>query len=413
MTSPLTTFLVLCGLLAALLATWAVEAVVHARRLRRVPLRIAVTGIRGKSSVARLIAAALREGGGAVTAKTTGSRPVAIGPDGSERTIARLGAASILEQRGIVARAAREGSRALVAEMMAVRPETLRAESRRLLRPGLLAITNVRADHLDAMGADRDAIARSLSAAIPERGVVFVPAEDNHPAFAAAASRAGAEIVPVPPMDEEERERIRLPYEEFEPNIRLALAVAERAGVTRTTAAEGIARVVPDYGSLKMWRIGPSATTGGSYDAVSLFAANEPESTRMALDRARSILDREGRRPWIGLLALRRDRGDRTIQWVDALASGAFADLSSILMLGDRAHAAERRFRRRAAKAAAVPRPRVLASSARRAGEIVAEALAEAGASASPPVIVGIGNMVGIGESLVGLWDAAGSRRDH
>ena len=49
------------------------EIIIHRRRLGRIPTRIHVSGTRGKSSVTRLVAAALREAGVPTAAKTTGT----------------------------------------------------------------------------------------------------------------------------------------------------------------------------------------------------------------------------------------------------------------------------------------------------------------------------------------------------
>src|SRR5260370_24235129 len=56
----------------------------HRRNLRAIPVRIHVAGTRGKSTTTRLIAAGLRAGGLRVVAKTTGTEPRLIRPDGSE-----------------------------------------------------------------------------------------------------------------------------------------------------------------------------------------------------------------------------------------------------------------------------------------------------------------------------------------
>jgi len=56
----------------------------HRRALRSIPVRIHVAGTRGKSTTTRLIAAALRASGRRVVAKTTGSEPRLILPDGRE-----------------------------------------------------------------------------------------------------------------------------------------------------------------------------------------------------------------------------------------------------------------------------------------------------------------------------------------
>jgi len=92
---------------AAFLLFLAVERLALDARLKRVPVRVGVTGTRGKSSVTRLVAGALRESGTRVLAKTTGSRAVLIYPDGAEREIKRRGPPTVLEQKRVVRLAAR------------------------------------------------------------------------------------------------------------------------------------------------------------------------------------------------------------------------------------------------------------------------------------------------------------------
>src|SRR4030088_1393476 len=78
----------------------------HRRLLRAIPMRIHVAGTRGKSTTTRLIAAALRAGGRCVVAKTTGSEPRLILPDGRDDIWQRRGPATIREQLRFVRRAA-------------------------------------------------------------------------------------------------------------------------------------------------------------------------------------------------------------------------------------------------------------------------------------------------------------------
>src|SRR5258708_1631981 len=56
----------------------------HRRNLRAIPVRIHVAGTRGKSTTTRLIAAGLHADSLRVVAKTTGTEPRLIRPDGSE-----------------------------------------------------------------------------------------------------------------------------------------------------------------------------------------------------------------------------------------------------------------------------------------------------------------------------------------
>ena len=102
-----TTFVILFGILAFFLAA---EYRVHLRRIRSIPIRIHVNGTRGKSSVTRLIAGALREQGIRTFAKTTGTLPRMIMSDGSEFPIYRPSRANIIEQLRIISLAA--GNRA-------------------------------------------------------------------------------------------------------------------------------------------------------------------------------------------------------------------------------------------------------------------------------------------------------------
>src|SRR6185295_12107842 len=89
--------------LGALLIAGIVEQRRHQRNLDSIPTRILVNGIRGKSSVTRLCAGALRGSGLTVVAKTTGSAARFIHPDASEEPVHRkFDIANIVEQIGIV-----------------------------------------------------------------------------------------------------------------------------------------------------------------------------------------------------------------------------------------------------------------------------------------------------------------------
>ena len=387
---------------AVLLAGFLVLLLAERRSLdaarRRVGLCVAVTGTRGKSSVTRLIAAALRGDGRSVLAKTTGSRPVFSGADGTERLIDRPGPPTILEQKRVLRTAARGRVDVLVAEMMSIRPECLRAEAARILKPDLLVITNVRVDHREEMGPTVDSAAAALAAAISPGCTVLVPAAEDHPAFHAAALRRGARIVPVPDAHRGGEPAGRPEHDgEFPENRLLAAAAAEMLGVSREKAEAGLAAAIPDFGALRVWRLDGAAPRPF---AVSAFAANEPQSTRRVLDRLAeirpSLPDRR-----IGILNLREDRDDRTRQWLEAGDAGFFADFAGILVVGRPATPAARRLRRRS------PAGRfVLGVAGSDPARIMAAAQAQAGSD--PAVFVGLGNIAGAGAALIDLWDRTG-----
>jgi poly-gamma-glutamate synthase PgsB/CapB len=341
----------------------------------------------------------LRESGVRVLAKTTGSVPTLILPDGSEERIERAGVPSIREQVRLLGLAAGVGADALVAELMSIGGECLSTESRRIVLPGLLALTNVRLDHLEAMGGTKEEIARTLAAAFPTAAAVFLPAEESRPVFRDTAARLRSRLVEVGEMTYGEGD---LPLGEFESNLRLALAVLESMGVDRTTALRGIRQARPDFGSLKIWRAAFGAPPRAAF-CVSAFAANDPESSVAALAKARELLPPVAV-PFVGLLCLREDRGDRTLQWIRAAAAGFFDGFESVAVLGSPAPAVRRKLGRalgaglRKFSFDTDPDPgtwmgNLVSSTARPAGE---------------PVVVGLGNFVGHGEEFVRYWSEAG-----
>ncbi|MGZ5496814.1 MAG: poly-gamma-glutamate synthase PgsB [Candidatus Aminicenantales bacterium] len=396
--------LVLTACLGFFLLYLAAERVRLDRALRRVPRRVAVTGTRGKSGITRLVAAGLRASGAKVLAKTTGSKPVLILPDGSEREIIRTGPASVREQVRLVELAASSGAGVLVVEMMSIGAECLAAESERILRPQTLAVTNVRLDHLDEMGGAKDEIARTMAAAIPRRADVFVPAEELQPAFEEAAARQGSRVHVVPKALEEPEAELGLPLGEFEPNRRLARAVLGSMGLDNRTIERGFAAAVPDAGSLRIWR-GTFGVPPLPAVCVSLFAANEPESSAAALLEVERMIPMAGR-PLVGLLSLREDRGDRTLQWVRAAGEGFFRGFSSVFLLGPPARAAIRKIRRRPGPGS----PIFDLVESRSAEDVMSRVLSSA---PDAPIVVGLGNFVGPGDELVRYWEGRGTAHDR
>jgi poly-gamma-glutamate synthase PgsB/CapB len=388
----------------ALVVFYAVE---HIRLLRirgRIPLRICITGARGKSSVVRLLTAVLRESGRSVLAKTTGSRPMLLLPDGSESELQREGRPSVLEQIQVLRRAAAWGADVVVAEMMAIRPEILNIESRRIFQPSILLITNARPDHREHWGQDSKAAARSLAAAVCSGSEVFIPADENMALWEGAAVKTGARLHPVTsgsydgPNEEIDQKNPKSAPDlglQFVDDLRLVEAAAGYLGIAPVAVREGIKKARPDLGGLKIWRwqMEPGAP---KMDCVSAFAANDPESTRMALQ----VLEERGwigGKPVVGLLALRRDRGDRTRQWLEAFRGGAFAEIRNLYVIGDRNRAFER------GMSSLSESLETRAISDRRAGAVMAALSART--SGPEVIVIGMGNMVGAGRELVEYWE--------
>jgi len=194
------------------------------RRLESVALRIAVTGTRGKSSVVRLLASILGADGRTVLAKTTGSEARYLMPDGNEVEVPRRGAASIIEQKKLIKKAADLGADCVVAEIMSIHPENHRIESHRLLRPQIVVLTNVRLDHTDAMGGTEDEIASVLSLGFTPGATVFVPEKENRQGFVAAAEELHGELIEVTGRSAGSAD--------FPENLDLAWAVGRHLGIS-------------------------------------------------------------------------------------------------------------------------------------------------------------------------------------
>ncbi len=269
---------------AALAVAAFVEYWVHLRRLQAIPIRILVNGTRGKSTVTRLIAAGLAAGGLRTYAKTTGSAARLIFPDLHEKPIQRRGPAnarvSIMEHRWFVREAHNGRAQAIVAECMAIQPETIWTLETRLAHSTIGVITNVRLDHMDTMGRELSSVAESLAESVPEGGLVFVGSEGMNQCvesiFAHRAAQRGTKLRLVCSDDAARSMCADFSYPLFAQNMALALAVCEECGVPREVALRGMHGAAPDPGvrpSLEFaWR-------GIAVRLVNAFAANEVQST--------------------------------------------------------------------------------------------------------------------------------------
>lgn len=172
------TVLVVCC--AILLIAGIIEQRRHFSNLEHIPTRVLVNGIRGKSSITRLCAGALRGGGLTTVAKTTGTAARFIHPDATEEPVYRkFGIANVVEQIGIVRRAAAYHPDALVIECMAVMPALQEINQSKLIRSTIGVLCNVREDHLAEMGPTLDDVARSLSRSMPEGGICVTAEQDR------------------------------------------------------------------------------------------------------------------------------------------------------------------------------------------------------------------------------------------
>jgi gamma-polyglutamate synthase len=284
----------------------------HQRLLESIPVRIHINGTRGKSSVTRLIAGALRAGGLATIAKTTGSAPRVILEDGKELPIYRPRGANIIEQLRVVAFVAAQKPRVLVIECMAVQPEYQWIAEQRMVRSTIGVITNARPDHLLEMGPTVENVARSLCNTLPWNRVAYTCEHKLFPLMESIAVSRGTTLHEVTDADVRDEDMRPFGYIEHKENVALALAVAAELGVPREVALEGMYRSAPDCGALKRYR---AEVEGKALTFINALAANDPESTLAIWERVTAMSEDPG--ATIFILNTRQDRFERSIQLVE------------------------------------------------------------------------------------------------
>lgn len=318
-------FLVAC---LVLLVAGLIEQRVHHAHLRRIPTRILVNGIRGKSSITRLCAGALRGGDLSVVAKTTGTAARFIYPDASEEPIYRkFGIANVVEQLGIVRRAAAFHPDVLVIECMAVAPALQEINQRKLIQSTVGVLSNVREDHLAEMGPTLDDVARSLSRSMPVGGVCVTAERERLPILQREAKRRNCRLIPVAPESVSDFEMSGFTSINFKENVAVALAVADLCGVDRRTALEGMWSAPPDPGALT---VAEFHVAGRHLHFANIFAANDPESTLLNIDQlqAQALIHR----PMHVIINCRPDRIERNGQMGVLMRE---IDPDSIVLIGE------------------------------------------------------------------------------
>ncbi|MFD6342407.1 poly-gamma-glutamate synthase PgsB [Streptomyces sp. NPDC060131] len=296
---------------AILLVAGLVEQRRHFTNLNRIPTRVLVNGIRGKSSITRLCAGALRGGDLVTVAKTTGTAARFIHPDATEEPVYRkFGIANVVEQIGIVRRAAAYNPNALVIECMAVMPALQEINQSKLIRSTIGVLCNVREDHLAEMGPTLDDVARSLSRSMPEDGICVTAEKDRFAILQEEADARNCQLIYADPETVSDEELRGFSWFTFKENVAIALKVAELLGVERETALQGMYDAPPDPGVLSVERyLTPDAKR---LRFANVFAANDPESTLMNINQ---LLDLGAiNRPLHVVINCRPDRVERNGQ---------------------------------------------------------------------------------------------------
>jgi len=366
-----------------------IEYRIHCSFLSAIPIRIHVNGTRGKSSVTRLIAGALREHGLRTYAKTTGTIPRMIMEDGREYPIYRPAGPNIIEQLRIIALAGRNNADAVVIECMALQPRLQSVSEVKFVKATHGIITNARADHLDVMGPSEMDVVMSLLGTVPCGKKLYTAEQDYSEEFTVVCQDRKSELSALQPAEIDmvtDGDMSGFSYVEHKENVALVLKLCEDLGVPRDVALRGMWKAHPDPGVMSEYEID---FFGRKIMFVNGFAANDPESServwRMALKK-HGHLERR-----IMIINAREDRPDRSKQLGESLCGWPAAD--RYLLMGSGVYVLFRK-----AVASGVDSSKFVYAEGMTVARIFEEVVGLAGSSA---MVMGIGNIGGPGLELV------------
>ncbi|HEV2226157.1 MAG TPA: poly-gamma-glutamate synthase PgsB [Nitrososphaerales archaeon] len=364
-----------------------------------VPIRIHVTGIRGKSTTTRLIGAALRHSGLRVITKTTGKDARLTDENGVEHRIREHHEQpNLREQPRLLNKTASKGGiDAIVFECMSIRPKNIVAESR-FIEPTISVITNVRTDHLDVMGPTLEDAAWSLSGIIRKNTLVVTAEKKYLPIIQKKAEEKNAKVYVSDDSSVPDELPSRFPYMVFKENIAIALEVCSLLGIPRETAIEGMLEAKPDPG---LTQIFDAMIANQSVRLVSAFGVNDIDSTKIVLEELKGIGVLETR-DLIGLFHARDDRITRTLEFARGMAKIPFKEIICVGRMTDL-------FVAQASKEG-YPRDMIVDLGQVNVSEIFHYLELTATRNNRPITIFGCGNMIGIEEFIreFGLLSAKG-----
>lgn len=279
------------------------------RNVEKIPIRVNINGIRGKSTVTRLITSILTEAGYKTVGKTTGTaaRMIYWFQDDEDIIVRQPQGANIGEQLKVLQKAADLNAEALVCECMAVNPDYQKVFQFRMLEANIVVIVNVLEDHLDVMGPTLDQIAQAFGATIPYNGYLITVDCAYTDYFKKIAKERNTKVIIADNSKITDEYLAKFDYMIFPDNASLALAVGEALGIDEETCFKGMLNAHPDPGAMRITRIGDEDL---NCTFVNGFAANDPQSTVNIWERVKE-LEYNTEDP-IVIMNCREDRVDRT-----------------------------------------------------------------------------------------------------
>ncbi len=246
--------------------------------MKSIPVRINVNGIRGKSTVTRLITGVLKEAGMKTVGKTTGtSARMIYWHTAEEKPIERrLEGPNISEQKKVVAETAKLNADALVSECMAVNPDYQLTFQNHMLQANIGVIVNVLEDHLDVMGPTTAEVAEAFTATIPYNGHLILTDSPYTKYFKRISRKRHTKVIMADNTKITDEYLQKFDYMVFPDNASITLAVAEALNIDKETALRGMLNAQPDPGAM---RVLPFMDKREPCFFVNGFAANDAAST--------------------------------------------------------------------------------------------------------------------------------------
>jgi len=383
-----------------LVSYFIIEYVLHILLVRRIPVRIHVNGTRGKTSVARLIAAGLRSGNKRVYAKTSGTLASVTDYKGHEFPVFRFSQPNIIEQMRVMRRVAKSLPDAVVFECMALQPRFQSLTETHMIRSTHGVITNARSDHLDVMGPTDRHVAVALSGSTPINGELFTGEQKHFDVFKSAADDRKSRIHQITEAQTAavtEADLAGFKYREHAENVALSLAVCESLGVPRDVALGGMAALEPEPGATQVCKL---FFHGRELVFVNAFAANDPESTETIWERVAKRYGPHNGFRRIAIVNCRSDRPQRSYQI--AAAAAHWSEAHHFIVIGSGTII----FLREALKQG-IPSERITVEEGVALREVIESILELSGKYA---VIVGMANIKGGGGELARYF---GNRAEH
>lgn len=238
---------------------------------------IHVNGIRGKSTITRLIDASLREFGFNVMSKTTGTIPTIIDKYNNEIVIKRFAPSNIREQVRILRKAYKDKIDYLILECMAVTPELQKACEENILKANITIISNIREDHIGEMGNNKIELAKALSLTVPSNGYLITSPNELNSILKEICDQKNTKFI-------ETKEYKGEDFDTFNDNIAIALEVANILNLDKDTYLKGLAKYKKDPGALSIHTIGNSTLING-------LSINDYESTKIVYDKLKESMD--------------------------------------------------------------------------------------------------------------------------